>query len=189
MIVYLHGFNSSPASQKSTQMQARMEALGLGPLFSCPALPDRPAQAIALAEAHVRRAAPAAVTVVGSSLGGFYATWLAERLGVRAVLLNPAITPHLGLQAYLGPQTNLHTGEPYELTHEHLAELSALVVPRTTRMSRYYLLTATGDDLLDYRLAVAHYPGARTLVVQGSDHGLSEFPAYMHSVLEFAGIV
>ena len=90
----------------------------------------------ALSSATAARTPPAATTLVGSSLGGYYSTWLAERYGVRAVLVNPAITPHEGLRAYLGPQKNLYTGEPYELTQAHLDEMAALFVAHPTNLSR-----------------------------------------------------
>jgi predicted esterase YcpF (UPF0227 family) len=107
---------------------------------------------------------------------------------VRAVLVNPAITPHLGLRSYLGTQRNLYTGTPYELTEQHLAELEALWVERIARPDRYYLMVTTGDEVLDYREAAEKYVGAKQLVVQGSDHGFAEFEQYLDSVLEFAGI-
>lgn len=165
-----------------------MSALGQAARWACPALPDRPAEAIALLEGLLAPAQATSTTLVGSSLGGYYATWLAERHGVRAVLINPAITPQVGLRAYLGPQTNLYTGKPYELTERHLAELQALWVERPTRVERYYLMVTTGDELLDYREAVRKYAGARQLVVEGSDHGFTDFETYVDSVLEFAGI-
>jgi predicted esterase YcpF (UPF0227 family) len=188
MLIYVHGFNSSPASTKARQLQARLEALGRGDDFACPALPDRPTQAIELLETLMARAQAARITLVGSSLGGYYSTWLAEKHGVRAALLNPAITPHEGLRAYLGPQKNLYTGAPYELTQRHLDELRALFVPRPTRPERYYLMVTTGDEVLDYREAVAKYAGAKQLVVQGSDHGFADFENHLGSVLAFAQI-
>jgi uncharacterized protein len=189
MLLYLHGFNSSPASTKARQLEAWLCTIGHGSEFSCPALPDRPAQAIALAEREMARVPSASVTLVGSSLGGYYATWLAEKHGVRAVLVNPAITPHEGLRAYLGPQKNLYTGAPYQLTEQHLDELRALFVARPTRPERYYLMVTTGDEVLDYREATARYAGARQLIVQGSDHGFADFEQHLASVLEFAGMV
>jgi uncharacterized protein len=125
------------------------------------------------------------VCLIGSSLGGFYATWLAEKHGLKAVLLNPAIDPHLGLRAYLGPQKNLHTGEPYELTEAHLAEWQKLYVPRVTPR-RYLLLVETGDEVLDYRKAVERYAGAEQVVVQGGDHSLQSFPQHLPRILEFS---
>lgn len=188
MLIYIHGFNSSPQSTKARQLEARLASLGRGSEFCCPALPHRPAHAIALLEREMSAAPAASITLVGSSLGGYYATWLAETLGVRAVLVNPAITPHEGLRAYLGLQKNLHTGEPYELTEEHLAQMQALWVERPTRLERYYLMVTTGDEVLDYRQAVAKYAGAKQLIVEGGDHGFALFERYLDSVLEFAGI-
>jgi predicted esterase YcpF (UPF0227 family) len=188
LLIYLHGFNSSPQSTKARQLQARLESMGRGGDYACPPLPDRPAQAIALLEREMSKAPGSSITLVGSSLGGYYATWLAETHGVRAVLVNPAITPHLGLRAYLGPQRNLYTGAPYELTEQHLTELQALWVERPTRPERYYLMVTTGDEVLDYHEAVEKYVGAKQLVVQGSDHGFAEFEQYLDSVLEFAGV-
>jgi predicted esterase YcpF (UPF0227 family) len=186
VIVYVHGFNSSPASTKARQLQARLSALGRAAEFACPALPDRPARAVELLEREIGRTRGEAVTLVGSSLGGYYSTWLAERHGTKAVLVNPAITPHEGLRAYLGPQQNLYTGERYELTEQHLDELRALWVERPSRLKRYYLMVTTGDEVLDYREAVARYAGAKQLVVQGSDHGFADFEQHLASVLAFA---
>jgi predicted esterase YcpF (UPF0227 family) len=188
MLIYVHGFNSSPASTKARQLGARLESIGRGSEFSCPALPDRPAAAIAVLERELRQSTPDAITLIGSSLGGYYSTWLAEKYGVHAVLVNPAITPHEGLQAYLGPQKNLYTGESYVLTQTHLDEMAALFVPRPTRLPRYYLMVTTGDEVLDYRDAVAKYAGAKQLVVQGSDHGFADFERHLDSVLSFAGV-
>jgi predicted esterase YcpF (UPF0227 family) len=188
LILYVHGFNSSPASTKARQLQAHLQALGRGGGFACPALPDRPARAIATLESEMAHAPVEEITLVGSSLGGYYATWLAEKHGVRAVLVNPAITPHAGLRTHLGPQKNLYTDEPYELTEGHLSELKALWVERPTNLSRYYLMVTTGDEVLDYRQALARYGGAKQLVVQGSDHGFAEFAQHLDSVLAFAGI-
>lgn len=187
MILYIHGFNSSPASVKSNQLRERLQSLGRGAEFRSPALPHLPREAIALLEAELQAADAGATTLVGSSLGGFYATWLTQKYGVRSVLVNPAITPHEGLRAYLGPQRNLHTGEEYRLTEEHLQQLAGLHVARPGKLDRYLLMHTTGDELLDWRAAVDHYPGCRTIIVQGSDHGFADFGDYLEPVLQFAG--
>jgi len=168
-IIYLHGFNSSPQSAKARQLGEVFARRGEPECYACPALPVLPDGAIAVAETEIPRARTqrAVVTLVGSSLGGFYATWLAERHDCHAVLINPAITPHAGLRAYLGPQRNLHTGEAYTLTEQHLAQRQRLFVPVLTP-SRYLLLVETGDEVLDYQAAVARYAGARQVVVQGA---------------------
>jgi len=186
MIVYVHGFNSSPASTKSSQLRSRLEFLGRGAEFRCPALPYAPREAMALLEQELAGVAPETVTLVGSSLGGFYATCLTEKLGVRAVLVNPAITPHQGLRSYLGPQKNLYTGEEYTLTEEHLMQLTSLYVKKPGRLDNYLLMHTTGDELLDWRVAVEHYTGCRQVIVAGSDHGFREFGDYLDIVLEFA---
>lgn len=187
MIIYLHGFISAPASKKARTLQAYMAARGLGEHFVCPALPDAPQAAVELIEATYARHAAQAPTFVGSSLGGFYATWFAEKYDRRAVLINPAIRPDLGLAAYLGPQRNLYTGEAFELTRAHLAGWRALVVDRVDP-ERYLLLLETGDEVLDWREAARKYEGARTVIRDGGDHTLQSFPEHLPRILAFAGI-
>ncbi len=124
--------------------------------YACPALSPVPRDALRLIRDLVGEKS---VCYVGSSLGGFYATYLVETQGGKAVLINPAIDPHVGLSAYLGTQRNLYTGEAYELTREHLEQWRALYVPRITP-ERYLLLVETGDEVLDYRRAVERYAAA-----------------------------
>lgn len=164
-----------------------MAARGLEAQFACPALPPLAGDAIREIERLLDRHAATPPCLVGSSLGGLYATCLAEKRGVRAVLVNPAIDPHVGLRAYLGPQRNLHTGEPYELTEKHLEQWQALYPPAITP-SRYLLLVETGDEVLDYRRAIARYAGAEQVVVPGGDHALQSFPDHLPRILRFAGL-
>jgi predicted esterase YcpF (UPF0227 family) len=184
MIIYLHGFNSSPQSHKAQVMAKHMAARGLAGRYACPALPPLATEAIG----EIERLEPGGTTCfVGSSLGGFYATYLAERYGAKAVLLNPAIEPHVGLRAYLGEQKNLHTGKPYNLTEAHLREWQRLFVPRLTP-SRYLLIVETGDEVLDYRQAVERYRGAEQVVIPGGDHSLQSFERHLPRILAFAGL-
>jgi uncharacterized protein len=183
VILYLHGFNSSPQSHKAQVLGRFMAQRGLASRYACPALPPLASDAIRELE---RKLPEKDLCLVGSSLGGFYATYLAEKHGAKAVLINPAIEPHIGLGAYLGPQKNLHTGEPYELTEAHLSEWKKLVVPRITP-SRYLLLVETGDEVLDYRQAVRRYAGCEQVVVEGGDHSLQSFPQHLARLVEFAG--
>jgi len=185
MIVYLHGFNSSPASAKARLLGEYMTSIGRQADYACPVLPNSPREAIAAVEAILAQAAPTAVTLVGSSLGGFYATWLAEQHGCKAVLVNPAVHAHHLLRAALGPQTNWHSGEEWVLTEAHLAELAALDVTRISRPERYLLLAQRGDEVLDYRAAVAYYAGARQIVEDGGDHGFAEFERHYPTILDF----
>jgi predicted esterase YcpF (UPF0227 family) len=183
VIVYLHGFNSSPQSHKAQVLGRYLGQRGLGAEFACPTLPPSALDAVRVAKDLVGGAKPC---YVGSSLGGYYATYLVERYGGRAVLINPAIDPHVGLRAYLGPQKNLYTGAPYELAEEHLEQWRELYVPRITA-SRYLLLVETGDEVLDYRQAVQRYAGAEQIVIQGGDHSLRSFPEHLARIVQFAG--
>ena len=187
-IVYLHGFRSSPLSFKARLIQRRMSELGLGDHYACPQLPASPSAAIAIGRALADRHAVDRILLIGSSLGGYYATWLAEKLGCRAVLLNPGVFAARDLAAHVGRHTMYHSTEPFELLPAHVEELKAFAVARITRPERYFLVAATGDELLDWREMVAHYAGARQLVIQGSDHGLSDFANHLDDVLEFCGI-
>lgn len=188
MIIYLHGFRSSPQSNKAQRLQAHMEARGLGHLFWCGQLPVSPRAAIALAESRIA-AATTPVTVVGSSLGGYYATHLAEKHGLRAVLINPAVVAHLSLAEFVGPQTNLYTGETFDFRPEHIAELRAIEVPRLSHPEDVLLLVEEGDETLDYRQAVAKYAGCRQVVLPGGDHSFTRFGDYMDAILDFAGLL
>jgi predicted esterase YcpF (UPF0227 family) len=183
-LLYLHGFRSSPRSAKARIVQARMEALGRAHELICPQLPASPKAAmdlvLTLAERHAERLA-----IVGSSLGGFYATWLAERFGCRAALINPAVDPLKDLEKHVGVTTQWHSDEPFEFRREYIDELAALKVERITRPERYLLLAATGDEVLDYRDMLAHYAGAHQHVIEGSDHAVSEFAQYVDEVLDF----
>lgn len=187
MIVYIHGFNSSALSFKARLVARRMSEIGRGEEFVCPELTHRPREAIAQLESLVRLKPPDATALIGSSLGGHYATWLSERYGNRVVLVNPAVRPYALLEQALGPQTNLYTGARYELTPAHLSELRELEVPGVTP-SRYFLITRTGDEVLDYRDALERYRGCEQLVIEGGDHGFGDFEPYLERALAFCGI-
>ena len=189
-LVYLHGFNSSPQTVKGRKLAAAAAALDDPPRVHVPALHHRPALAMrdvrVWIDANVGEFSE--LTFVGSSLGGFYATWLTEHYGARAVVINPSVRPASSLAAYLGPQRNLHTGEAWELTPAHFAELEALAIPSLTRMDRYFLLMRSGDELIDWREAVARYAGAWQYVAGGGNHGWEDIDDEIPSVLQFAGM-
>ena len=184
MIVYLHGFNSSPQSHKAQVFGRYMAERGLADRYVCPALPPRADAAVGIVRRLIEGKKD--VCYVGSSLGGFYATYMVETHGGKAVLINPAIDPHIGLRGYLGPQKNLYTGEAYELEEAHLGEWRRLYVSKITPQ-RYLLLVETGDEVLDYRRAVERYAGAQQIVVRGGDHTLQSFPQHLPRIVEFAG--
>lgn len=186
-IIYLHGFRSSPLSFKGRMMGERLAALGLSARYAAPTLPPSPAEAIAQV---LRDLAPGPDdALVGSSLGGFYAIHLAERLGCRAVLLNPAVQAPRDLASQVGPQTGYHDGAPFEFLPAYIDELAALAVPAITRPERYFLVAAKGDEVLDWREMVDFCAGAHQKVLAGSDHGLSDFVDHLDEVLVFCGVV
>jgi predicted esterase YcpF (UPF0227 family) len=188
-LVYLHGFNSAPQSVKGQMLARAAAALPDPPRFHLPQLSHRPAQAMRdVCEWIERQALPAGeLALIGSSLGGFYATYLAEKYDARAVVVNPAIRPYEDLLPYAGRQRNLYTGEEYEVTPAHFDELAALAVTRITKPHRYFLLVRTGDELLDWQKAASFYAGANQYVAGGGDHGWTDFGAEVESVLRFAG--
>jgi uncharacterized protein len=184
-IVYLHGFISSPQSHKAAMLGDYVRSRTTG-LASAPKLHDRPARAIEQIGKACSGVDAPDLTLVGSSLGGFYATVMAERLGCRAALLNPAVHPHRHFDRYIGPQKNMYTGEEFMLTKEHVDELRALDPPAITKPERYWLFAETGDEVLDYREAVALYEGAPQRIVPGGDHSLASFARHMPDIVEWA---
>lgn len=184
MILYLHGFTSGPQSNKAQALGKRMQERGLADKFLSPQLPAAPRDAIALAEEMI--AQHAVTTVVGSSLGGYYSTWLAEKFDLKAVLVNPAVVAHLSLQKYIGPQTWLYTGERFDFTMEHVKQLRAIAVPVLTNPQRFWLLVEEGDETLDFRDAVRRYAGATQTVLPGGDHSFTRWNDYLDAIIDYA---
>jgi predicted esterase YcpF (UPF0227 family) len=185
-IVYLHGFISSPQSKKAVMLGDYLANVVTGIRYEVPELHHRPARAVEQISATCAGIPAADLTLVGSSLGGFYATVMAERLGCRAALLNPAVRPHLHFDRYLGPQRNLYTNETFELTGEHIDELRTLQPERISNPARYWLFVETGDVVLDYREATAFYAGALQSVERGGDHSLVSFPEHVPELVDWA---
>lgn len=184
-ILYIHGLNSSPASQKASQMSALMARIGCAAQLRVPALHHHPRQAIAQLEAALGELD--APLLVGSSLGGYYATHLAERHGLKAVLINPAVNPHQLFDGFLGTQQNLYTGERWELTHDHVDALAELEVPAPQDPQRIQVWLQTGDETLDYRRAQAFYRACALRIEGGGDHSFQGFTSKLPALLSFAG--
>ncbi len=184
-ILYIHGLNSSPLSRKASQLSAALERIGMADRLRVPALHHHPRQALVqLEEAITELGRP---LLVGSSLGGYYATHLAERHGLKALLINPAVTPHRRFDGYLGPQTNLYSGEVWDLTEDHVVALGELEVPPPQDVERYQVWLQTGDETLDYRDAEAFYRGCALRIQAGGDHGFQGFAERLPALLAFAG--
>jgi uncharacterized protein len=185
-IVYAHGFKSSSQSRKATELAVAIRQQQRAIDYHCPDLSAQPSAALMQLRSICDCVAAQMLTIVGSSVGGFYAVVLAETLGCRAVLLNPAIRAHESLALHLGPQTNLYTGEHFVLTAEDIADLSRLFVARISRPERYFLIAEMADELLDTRDAITYFAGAKQIIVEGGDHELKSFPQHIAAVLDFA---
>ena len=185
-ILYLHGFCSSPASWKVRLLADALDVRGQSNHLLCPTLSPVPNEAIAQAEAIIASHA-GTLTLVGSSLGGYYATWLSEKYSLRAALINPAVVAPISLHKYLGTQANLYTGETFEFTTAHIDQLRALEAPEITT-ERYFLMVETGDEVLDYREALKRYAGCRQAVLEGGDHSFTRFPDLLLQLFEFCGL-
>jgi predicted esterase YcpF (UPF0227 family) len=188
-LLYLHGFRSSPQSTKARKFGAWVAAHRPDLVWWSPQLPASPAQALRDVLAGVAAWPAERMAVIGSSLGGFYATAVAEQRGCRAVLLNPAVDPARDLAAAVGTTTAWHSDAPFEFRAEYVDELRAIAPPAPlTRPERYLAVIATGDEVLSWREMRARYAEAKLLLVAGSDHALSDFDAQMPAVLEFLGL-
>lgn len=193
-LIYLHGFNSSPDSFKARALQAYFDEKYPGSKFGAefileiPAVPPVPDEAIELLVRRVESAMMKSnVALAGSSLGGFYATWLAERYGLKAVLINPAVKPHALLQKYLGENINYYTSQRWMLNESHIEQLRKLEID-VTRPERYFLMLQTGDETLDYRQAEEKYKGSASLIEEGGSHAFDNFEAHIEVILDFISI-
>lgn len=185
-LLYLHGFRSSPRSTKAQLVRQRIEARYPQVTLWCPQLPPSPREAMAMVMQGIAGWPHKRMAVVGSSLGGFYATWVAEQTGCRAALLNPAVHPARDLAKYIGEQTSWHDPqERFFFRPEFVDELHALNGPAITHPERYFALIAKGDEVLDWREMTGRYPGAQIRLLEGSDHAISEFAEHLDDVLAF----
>jgi len=191
--IYVHGFNSSPASWKAQQLQQALQAQGAEQNFYCPELSHWPARAIEQLEQLLDRlrAEGCKPLLIGSSLGGYYSSYLVERAArrgesLKAVLVNPAVYPYRLLEAWLGENQNLYTAERYRLTRRHLEQLLALDTHAPSEPERYLLLVQTGDETLDYREAVDKFVGVARFVQPGGSHGFDRFEQLIPAIQAFA---
>lgn len=185
-LLYLHGFRSSPLSNKARMTLAEVRARHPDCELACPALPASPAAAMEMLSGITASWPRRTMAVIGSSLGGFYATTLAENLGCKAVVLNPAIYPARDLASHLGEQSVWHDPDShFVFDRSFLDELQALQCAAITRPERYFAVIAKGDELLDWREMQAHYQGARVKLLEGSDHALSDYADHLDEVLSF----
>ena len=188
LLVYLHGFRSSPRSSKAVMTGNAVKALSSeDTLFEwfCPQLLASPKISIDMVTQYINQSNADRIVIIGSSLGGYYANYLAEKYACKAVVLNPAVRAARELAPHIGMLTAYDSDEPFDFRPEYIDELKALQVEKITSPNRYFLIAAKGDELLDWREMVEFYVGANQLVLEGSDHGISEYGDLLPKVLEF----
>ncbi|MBM7037454.1 esterase YqiA [Vibrio ulleungensis] len=186
LLLYIHGFNSSPKSMKANIMADYVNTHRPDIQLLIPQIPCYPKPAIALLiqliETHQ---SDYKIGLVGSSLGGYLSTWLNQQYGLKAVLVNPAVKPYELLSDYLGEQTNPYTNEHYTLDHTHIEDLKQLDVERLNEPTDFWLLQQMGDEVLDYRQAVDKFSVSRQTVEQGGDHSFQQFERFPEKIIQF----
>ena len=188
LVVYLHGFRSSPRSSKAVLTEDAIKALSTAnnPMeWYCPQLLASPKDSMDMVIRHIEASTHDRLVVIGSSLGGYYTNYLAEKFGCKAVILNPAVRAPKELAPHVGMLTSYDTNEPYDFRPEYIDELKALQVEVISNPSRYFLIAAKGDELLDWQEMVDFYKGSEQLVLDGGDHGISDYPVHLPKVLNF----
>lgn len=185
-LIYIHGFLSSPLSLKSQQTHQWLTQHRPQVRFIAPALTPYPAKTRATLDALVAEQGEDPIYVMGSSMGGFWATYLAEQYNLPAVVINPACEPLALMPKYLHQTLgNYHNDEQYWLEEHHLQELADVPAHTIQRQANYWLMAQTGDETLDYRKAVAKYAGCKQLVEPGGDHAFQNFDAHLNDCLAF----
>ena len=188
LVVYLHGFRSSPNSTKAVMTGEAVRALSSEDHsyeWYCPQLLASPKESLEMVVKHIDQAKVDHMVIVGSSLGGFYTNYLAEKYLCKGIVLNPAVYAARELEPHVGMMTAYDSEEPFDFKAEYIDELLALQVDSITDPERYFLIAAKGDELLDWKEMAAFYPGAKQLILEGSDHGISNYVNHLPAVIDF----
>ena len=188
LLVYLHGFRSSPRSSKAVMTGEAVKAsvtTGNTIDWYCPQLFASPKESMEMVTKYIDQSKADRIVVIGSSLGGFYTNYLAEKYGCKGVALNPAVRAARELAPHVGMMTSYDSDEPFDFRPEYIDELKALQVERISNPDRYFLIAAKGDELLDWREMSEFYQGANQLILEGSDHGIADYADHLPRVLEF----
>lgn len=188
LLVYLHGFRSSPRSSKAVMTGESIRTLSSKDHayeWYCPQLLASPKQSMDMVTSHIDQSDADNVIIIGSSLGGFYTNYLAERYQCKGIALNPAVFAARELEPHVGMMTAYDSDEPFDFKDEYIGELRALQVDKISEPQRYFLIAAKGDELLDWKEMVTFYSGAKQLVLEGSDHGIADYADHLPAVLDF----
>jgi predicted esterase YcpF (UPF0227 family) len=187
-LLYLHGFRSSPLSFKARMIANWLATHRRDVQWWCPQLPISPREAMALVTQRLAHWPRDSMAVIGSSLGGFYATVVAERFGCSAVLLNPAVYPARDLAGFIGETTAWHSDERMHFRSEYVDEFRDMAPRMLTLPERYFAVIAKGDEVLDWHEMTERHAGCRIKLLDGGDHALSDFEAHLPDVLRFVGL-
>lgn len=192
-LLYIHGFLSSPLSAKAQKMQQWLKQHRPDIAFYCPQLPPYPKQCATILDNLIKaidsdeeERSNKAIYVMGSSLGSFWATWLAERYQLQAVLINPAVDIRQLMPSYLNIELkNYHHSDVYRLDEKDFDDLLSYQVGKLNKPDNYWLLAQTGDEVLDYRLAVERYKGCHQTIELGGDHSFQKFEDFIPQTIKF----
>ncbi|GAB5379855.1 MAG: esterase YqiA [Aliiglaciecola sp.] len=185
VLIYIHGFLSSPLSVKAQQAIKYMETHYPDIPMEVPEVPNYPQQAATLLEGLAKKHQGKQLRFIGSSMGGFMSTHLLEKFGGKAVLINPAVKPFELLQDYLGDHVNPNTQKAFTLTESHIQELLNLNTPKLTDPQCYWVLLQTGDETLDYRQAEQKYAASKLTIEEGGDHSFVDFDKHLPAIGKF----
>jgi len=188
LLVYLHGFRSSPNSSKAVMTKEAVRAISSkdNPYeWYCPQLLASPKESMEMVIKHIEQSHAERIVIIGSSLGGFYTNYLAEKYQCKGVALNPAVYAARELEPHVGMMTAYDSDEPFDFKAEYIDQLRALQVGAISDPERYFLIAAKGDELLDWKEMVAFYSGAKQLVLEGSDHGITDYANHLAAVIDF----
>jgi len=188
LLVYLHGFRSSPNSTKAVMTGEAVRALSSVENtyeWYCPQLLSSPKQSMDMVVKHIDQSEANRIVIIGSSLGGFYTNYLAEKYRCKGIVLNPAVYAARELEPHVGMMTAYDSEEPFDFKAEYIDQLRALQVDAIGDPHRYFLIAAKGDELLDWKEMVAFYSGAQQLVLEGSDHGIADYADHLPAVIQF----
>lgn len=185
LILYLHGFLSSPQSAKAKQTQAYCENSSIGTSIIIPEMKLGPADTVAQLKDIIRANKHRKIMLMGSSLGGFYACHLAEEYGYPAALINPAVRPFDFWETHIGEHKYYYSDETHIVTEKHLEELREIDKPKPLKPENYLILVQTGDETLDYRQAVEKFAQSRCIVRQNGNHSFENYSSELPTIFEF----
>lgn len=188
-LLYLHGFNSSPQSHKAKLLKQYMHENGCDDQLIIPQIPVVPGEAVQmLTEMAEMISRSHQICVAGSSLGGYYATWLSEEYNCPAVLVNPSVKPFETLEACLGENRFYYSDKTWVFERKHIEQLREIYTTKIRHPQNFLVLLQTGDETLDYRQAVEKYQGSELVIEAGGDHSFTGFENHIRRLLNFCSI-